>query len=97
MPASDSDEDVRRQSDVALDGPLREREEYVLKAIAQRHGISRTVSNQLPTGQTKKPCQHASRAQGKMPMLLPCSHRTVPPATTSWHHAAGACQMKTVY
>lgn len=48
MPASDSDEDVRRQSDVALDGPLREREEYVLKAIAQRHGISRTVSLQPP-------------------------------------------------
>lgn len=45
VPASDSDEDVR--VDVALDGPMREREEYVLKAIAQRHGITRQVDTVL--------------------------------------------------
>ena len=41
MPASDSDEEARGES--ALEGPLREREEYVAQAIARRHGISSTV------------------------------------------------------
>ena len=41
VPASDSDEEARGES--ALEGPLREREEYVAQAIARRHGISSTV------------------------------------------------------
>lgn len=41
MPASDSDEETR--GDAALDGPLREREEHVLQAVARRHGITSVV------------------------------------------------------
>jgi hypothetical protein len=41
VPASDSDEEARGES--ALEGPLREREEYVAQAVARRHGISSTV------------------------------------------------------
>lgn len=43
MPASDSDEELR--GDAALDGPLREREEAVILAIARRHGITSTVGH----------------------------------------------------
>jgi hypothetical protein len=41
VPASDSDEEARGES--ALEGPLREREEFVARAVARRHGISGTV------------------------------------------------------
>ena len=41
MPASDSDEEARGES--LLEGPLREREEHVVGAVARRHGISSTV------------------------------------------------------
>ena len=43
MPASDSDEEAG--CDAVLDGPLREREEFVLKIIAQRYGVTPAVGS----------------------------------------------------
>ena len=89
MPASDSDEDVR--GDAALDGPLREREEYVLKAIAQRHGISRTVRF-FSTSQE-------GPAVVMMQALLAAMKPPVGPAKSLWlwlHEAGVVCRLLSI-
>ena len=66
MPASDSDQE---QGDYRLDGTLREQEEFMLKEVAAKFGITREARMWPTLARMHAGCNLSMTVQGVHPML----------------------------